>query len=183
MEVWKCKIFPEVLEEALKDKATYKFLLLWSSFNDRGWKTLSVLLLPEGFARILITPLQKCWLIWKNHVGALPQAAHSLCYCHSRKNPVENWWQHLGPKITRWGCLPKVEAFCLHTFQDTHTSYIKYKTQVPSPKVYSEHWESEENDPMSACFGRTGRVWSWKGSDLTLKQRSHKFIAVLQTER
>lgn len=153
MEVWKCKIFPEVLEEALKNKATYKFLLWWSSFNDKVWKMLSVLLLPEGFARILdiITQLQKRWLIWKNHVGALPQAAHSLCYCHSRKTPVEIWWQHLGLKITWWGGLPKVEAFRLHTFQDTHTSHIKYSTQVPSPKVYRKHRESEENDPISAC--------------------------------
>ena len=152
---------------------------------------LSVLLFPEGFARILdiITPLQKCWLIWKNHVrGPASSSSFSMLLPFSKKSCWELMTtfkpeDHLVGVFTKSG-----------SFSPTHISghpHISHQIQHSSPISKSLQWALGIRRKWSnvcmlkspAAFGRTGRVWSWKGSDLTMKQRSHKFITVLQTER
>lgn len=179
------KFFHKSLKRPLKTKTAYKFLLRWSHSNDKGWWVIHLLLLPEGFAKILdtITLSQKCWLIWKKPQWALLWVAYSLCYRHSPKILVrtdKNTACTLGLRIYWHGVLPKEEAFLpthICRSKDTHISghplsHIKYSTQVLAPKVYREHWNSEKkwsNVCVSiiilkilALFGETGRVWSWR---------------------
>lgn len=134
---------------------------------------LSVLLLPEGFARILdtITPSWKCWLIWKNHQWALPQAAHSLCYCHS---PKKSCWElmttwlyfkledHLVGGFTKSGSFsPTHIPGHPHISHQICESYRqKYRVSTGNQKKMTQCLYMLKS---LAAFGKTGRVWSWRG--------------------
>lgn len=140
-------------------------------------ETCSVLLLPEGFARILdiITPSQKCWLIWeKPSVGSASSSSFTMLLPFSKKScwEVMTTWLYFRLKDHLACVSAKVEAFHLYVFvgQKTHfrttsplmssttlKSYLQKSTMKTGNQKKMIHCLCMLKSPTA--FGGMGKVW------------------------